>query len=182
MFLHKKFLEQYETRNRISLRDSSRVLFESIQDNDMYDIFISYSSKDILYAKKAAEFLRDNGFSVYIDDEDSVLDKKNVNSKTTVRLARILENCRCLIFLFTENSSASSWCPWEIGYMSAYNDFKCVTLPIVDEPFLNYIEHKEYLLNYPQLQFTKNIDGNYHFMLKSASKQKWITLIDYILD
>ena len=150
MYITKSFLENYKPTSIVNVKQS-KTLFESIKfDCDTYDIFISYSSKDLEYVKKVASILEDQGFKVYIDDNDSVLDKTNVGENTAKRLATIMNNCKCLIYVFTQNSAESFWCPWEMGYMSSCNNFKCAVLPIVDVN--RNIEHKEYLLIYPRIE------------------------------
>ena len=178
-FVTKQFLEKYVSETKSTIHDS-KVLFESIEtDYDVYDLFISYSSKDLKYVKKLAQYLNDSGFKVYVDDNDSVLDKNNVTKDTVKRLATIMNNCRCLIYVFTKNSAESSWCPWEMGYMSAYNNFKCAILPIIDETE-QYIEHREYLLIYPRIEHIPSPDDDGgHFFVKARN---WVKLEDYIYD
>lgn len=178
-YITKQFLENYKSKTKFTIHDS-KSLFESIDmDFDVYDIFISYSSKDLEYVKKLAQYLIDSDFSVYVDDNDSILDKNNVTEETAKRLAKIMDSCKCLIYVFTKNSVESSWCPWEIGYMSASNNFKCAVLPIIDKTE-QYIEHREYLLIYPKVEHYISLNnGDSYFYVKMQDR---IKLKDYIFD
>lgn len=177
-YITKKFLENYQSKSRVSF--DSKKLFESIEyDYEHYDIFISYSSKDLNYVKTVAELLIDQGFLVYIDDNDSMLDKKNVTDETPKRLARIMESCACLVYVCTDNSVESLWCPWEIGYMSCKSNFKCAILPVIDE-INSYIKHREYLLAYPEIiQNPTNRQGNIELVINKGDK---ISLRDFVRD
>lgn len=176
-FITKQFLENYKPKKDYNIHNGF-LLFESVEMNyETYDLFISYSSKDLDYVKKLASYLADSGYLVYLDDNDSVLDKNKVTKETAKRLARIMENCKCLMYVFTTSSKESSWCPWEIGYMSAIRDFKCTIFPILDISE-DYIEHREYLLNYPTVHHVPNPDGKGgSFFVKDGS---CINLVEYI--
>lgn len=100
MLLNKTFLENYRPKTSVRINDSEgQRLFESVERNEDYDVFISYSSKDLAYAKKFAELLIDNGFGVYIDNNDSLLDKNNVTEETAKRLEQVLRCSASLIYL-----------------------------------------------------------------------------------
>jgi hypothetical protein len=100
-----------------------------------YDIFLSHSFLDasiILGLKKEFE---DLDYSVYIDwVEDTKLDRTKVTSNTADVLRQRMQNCECLLFAHSNNSSSSIWMPWELGYFDAFRSAMVAILPIVENP------------------------------------------------
>jgi hypothetical protein len=94
--------------------------------------FLCHSHKDQDMALGLEATLRKAGWNVYIDWKDSTL--PNVPDKTTA--AKIQEKIRQLdyfLFLATENSMASRWCPWEIGFADGNKPLdKILIVPTTD--------------------------------------------------
>lgn len=59
--------------------------------------------------------LQDAGCRVYIDWLDSEM-PDIPNKETAARIQRKIKESEYFVYLATENSSKSRWCPWEIGY------------------------------------------------------------------
>ena len=180
MLLNKTFLENYRPKTSVRINDSEgQRLFESVEQNEDYDVFISYSSKDLAYAKKFAELLKDNGFGVYIDNNDSLLDKNNVTEETAKRLERVLRCSASLIYLFTDNSAESFWCPWEIGYMTGSGEGKCLIAPVFDdEKAKTMMTHREYLKIYPKV--VMGMDNKKMVVAVRERDNNVVRLSDYI--
>ena len=77
--------------------------------------FLSHSHKDAQLAKGLQVRLRQLGWDVYIDWEDSSMPDRP-NSITADRIRRKIVQLDLFLFLATQNSMASRWCPWELGY------------------------------------------------------------------
>ena len=77
--------------------------------------FLSHSHKDRLLAKGVQAFLRAAGWGVYIDWEDVEMPSKP-NRLTASRIKDKIVQLDWFLYLATQNSAASRWCPWEIGY------------------------------------------------------------------
>jgi TIR domain len=74
---------------------------------------------------------REYGYKVYIDWlDDAEFDRKDVSKKTAETLRIRLRQSRCLMFVHTENSIASKWMPWELGFMDGHKPNKSTILPI----------------------------------------------------
>lgn len=86
--------------------------------------FLSHSHKDAHLAKGVQGFLQDQGWEVYIDWEDSSM-PASPNRTTAQRIQKKIRELNWFLFLATQNSVQSHWCPWEIGYadgVKAYNN------------------------------------------------------------
>lgn len=148
---------------------------------NVYDIFFSYSYQDIDYAGMVVQLLEKQGLSVYIDYKDNRLDRDNVNRKTADTLAKAMNKCSCLLYMHSKSSKISKWCPWELGYMSGKKNFKCATIPIVDDNE-NYV-HQEYLLMYPYIDYAKTSGTKNEFIFwvnDIENSNKYVELEDFI--
>ena len=59
--------------------------------------------------------LREHGWNVYIDWQDTTMPPEP-NRETALKIQRKIKENNWFMFLATQNSTASRWCPWEIGY------------------------------------------------------------------
>lgn len=172
----KSYLNKLLNTNRVK---SSRVFFESYKLNESvlkYDIFLSYSFNDLEYASVIAQLLISHGFTVYFEKKPSV----SIVSRATVeRIAKMMDSCRSLLYIHTQSSTVSKWCPWELGYMSGKTNFRCATIPIVDNE-KTYI-HQEYLKIYPYVNYILTQEGKHSFCVFDIyNKNKCLTLHNFI--
>lgn len=77
--------------------------------------FLSHSHKDAVLAKGLQVYLRQQGWNVYIDWEDTAMPDRP-NRETADRIRRKIVDFDLFLFLATYNSMTSRWCPWELGY------------------------------------------------------------------
>lgn len=143
MFLTKQFLNELKIKH--FAMDS---LYESKQELQHYNVFISYSWHDRNFASKVAYLLESLGYSVYVDFKDASLNRENVSMKTVKRIASMMDKCKCLIYLHSPSATISKWCPWELGYFSGKKKFKCLYLPLLDSLNQDF-KNQEYLKIYP---------------------------------
>ena len=85
------------------------------QDKNLKTAFLSHSHKDRIYAKGIEAWLEENGLDVYIDWEDEEMPEVP-DVRTAQRIQKKIGDCDLFLYLATENSAKSRWCPWEIGY------------------------------------------------------------------
>jgi hypothetical protein len=120
-------------------------------DTNVYDIFLSHSSKDAPIILGVLELLNDLGYSVYVDwIDDPQLERSNI-TKTTANTLRIRMNqSRSLLYATTHNATSSKWMPWELGYMDGKKD-RAAILPIFEDENNSSYTYKgqEYLGIYP---------------------------------
>ena len=77
--------------------------------------FLSHSHKDADLAKGLIAHLRASGLDIYVDWEDAEMPAQP-NRETAERIKRRIVASDFFLFLATDNSMTSRWCPWEIGY------------------------------------------------------------------
>ena len=179
-YLSKKYLNELYTKRR-RFFDSTTIneSYSTIKKDDMFDIFLSYSYSDKEYAKKIYALLTEEGFSVYIDLNDEMLDRNDTGRKTAKRLANIMDHCRSLIYVHTASAKVSKWCPWELGYMSGIRDFRCGIIPLLEDK--EEFPHQEYLELYPVVDYEKQKNSsNYYFWANIYGTNKYVRLKEYI--
>jgi nicotinamidase-related amidase len=76
--------------------------------------FLSHSHYDARLAKSVQAFLTAQGWEVYIDWEDTAM-PDSPNRATAERIQAKIRDLQWFLFLATQNSMKSRWCPWEIG-------------------------------------------------------------------
>lgn len=77
--------------------------------------FLCHSHRDADLAKGLVNLLAEAGWAVYIDWEDTSMPEKP-NRETASRIQQKIRELHYFLFLATAASTASRWCPWEIGY------------------------------------------------------------------
>lgn len=77
--------------------------------------FLSHSHKDSRLAKSLQAFLQAQGWDIYIDWEDTAMPDSPAK-ETAEKIRAKIRDLDWFLFLGTQNSMSSRWCPWEIGY------------------------------------------------------------------
>lgn len=176
-----------KTASALLLNESS-----SAAPSEYFDIFLSHSfsdaqkvsGRDILRLKRLLERF---GFSVYVDwIEDPELDRTRVTPRNANILRRRMDHSESLLFVTSANSSASTWMPWELGYM----DGKTATLaklgkvaifPFSNSPArINNYYGQQFLGLYPHVVQHRNRSGHAALWVewtptKYVSIQEWIS-------
>jgi hypothetical protein len=113
-----------------------------------YDIFLSHSSDDAREVGGLKLNLEDFGYSVYVDwIEDPQLDRSNVTRSNAETLRKRMNQCKSLLYAFSENARTSTWMPWELGYFDGIKG-KVAVLPVV-EGGRNSFKGNEFVELYP---------------------------------
>jgi len=100
-----------------SRRSSSTYAVESLSEalaSHKQTAFLCHSHKDESLAKGLQVLLSEHGWNLYIDWQDNEMPSKP-NEVTASRIRTKITDLDWFLFLATPNSSASRWCPWEIG-------------------------------------------------------------------
>ncbi len=178
-FLSKQYLNELASKKNIDPDKIANGFFVNEKKGDKYDVFLSYSYSDKRFALIIYALLIKYGLSVYIDINDNSLNRDNVNKKTAKRLAKIMDECRSLIYVHTSSAKASKWCPWELGYMSGKSNFRCAVMPLVEEK--EKYPYQEYLNLYPYVDYEKDEETKkYAFLVKEYSSNKYVGLKEFI--
>ena len=86
-----------------------------------YDFFISHSYKDSELVQKLIEHENRNGNDVFCDwiNDSDYLKRHLLCSATLSIIEKRLDQSKALLYLHSENSSASVWCKYELNYFHA---------------------------------------------------------------
>lgn len=143
-----QFGEQiYEARSKANTLLTEARSFQNSSKglNEVFDIFLSHSTKDAELVAGLKLLLEDLGFKVYVDwIEDPQLNRTYVTKHTAKALQARMRQCKSLIYAFSENSSESRWMPWELGYFDGIKN-KVAVLPISKENRSDDFKGTEYL-------------------------------------
>lgn len=132
------------------------VLAKSVMEakaKKMETAFLCHSHKDDDLAKGLQVLLKENGWNIYIDWQDSAMPIRP-NRETAKRIQQKISDSDWFLFLATPNSMSSKWCPWEIGYADSKKSVtKIAIIPTVENSGNWY--GNEYLQLYSQITETK---------------------------
>ena len=113
--------------------------------------FLSHSHKDRELAEGVQAWFESKGWNVYIDWQDEEMPPRPTRT-TAERLQDQIESRNLFLYLATENSAQSRWCPWEIGYADkAKGKLKLLIIPTQDERGTNH--GNEYLSLYRKIDY-----------------------------
>ncbi|WEJ56764.1 toll/interleukin-1 receptor domain-containing protein [Devosia sp. FJ2-5-3] len=96
-------------------RTVARKSIEKVSVRGAPTAFLSHSHKDAQLAKGLQARLNRLGWDVYIDWEDTSMPDRP-NAVTADKIRRKIVQLDLFLFLATQNSMTSRWCPWELGY------------------------------------------------------------------
>lgn len=95
--------------------------------------FLCHSHKDLELAKGLQVLMNENGWDLYIDWEDSEM-PSTPNKETANRIKTKIKTTDWFLFLATDNSTQSRWCPWEIGFADSTKGYdKILIVPTEDD-------------------------------------------------
>lgn len=135
--------------------------------------FLCHSHKDKLLAEGLQNLLMRNGWNVYIDWQDTDM-PDTPDQVTAARIKLQISTNEWFIFLATNNSTASRWCPWEIGYADSEKQHDKILLVATRDD--NNWYGNEYLNLYRRISTTKN--GNFA-VFSSGSQHNGILLENF---
>ena len=122
---------------------------KTFEVKENYDVFISHSYLDRELVDALYSKFEECGYKVFIDwKNDSLKDREKVDVRVALKLKIYMAQSKGLLYISTENSSDSKWCPWELGYVDGLKS-RVAILPILDDN-KNFIG-QEYLSLYPYI-------------------------------
>lgn len=121
--------------------------------------FLCHSHKDKLLVQGLQVFLQEQELNIYIDWQDEEMPNQP-DKKTADKIRNKIVETDLFMFLATNNSVGSNWCPWEIGYADGkkYGD-NIIVIPTTDVSGKWY--GNEYLRLYKSIMKTSS--GGYAF-------------------
>jgi len=148
MTIKQSSLRQYAA---LSMAKKTVTLREAM-NNGRQTAFLSHSHKDQLLACGVQEHLNAQGWDVYIDWQDSTMPPAPTK-ETAQKIRDKIGQLDWFIFLATENSQNSRWCPWEIGFADKNKSYeRILVLPTLDHN--NTTHGSEYLHLYKQISMS----------------------------
>jgi len=107
-------IDQSELQAAANSTTARKSIVEARKENKV-TAFLCHSHNDAAMAKGLQSYLQKMGWEIYIDWEDSSLPDRP-NRVTAKKIQAKIRELDMFLFLATQNSMASRWCPWEIGY------------------------------------------------------------------
>jgi len=90
-----------------------------------------------------------------------------------------MRNARGLAYVSTSNTTASKWCPWELGYVDGEKGGKCAILPVLNAASSSFIG-QEYLGLYPYITYeTMQGTGEHNFWIEEQNGD-YVVLSDWL--
>lgn len=112
-------------------------------------VFLSHSHRDRVLALGLKNKLREQDVDLYIDWEDTAMPDQT-NRETASRIQGKIVDSDIFLFLATQNSLSSRWCPWEIGYADGKKPVdRILIVPTEDDQ--GHYHGNEYLQLYRRL-------------------------------
>jgi hypothetical protein len=160
---------------RTATRKSNRTVIEEASvasRNQHFDVFLSHSITDRQLVRGTIELLRRRQLTVYVDwVSDADLERNGEEVETAATVKARMRMCDSLLYLHSEHSRSSRWCPWELGYFDAlkHPEERVFVFPIT--PDGESYEGQSYLRLYEALEvadFDRLGDGHVRRMLRDA--------------
>lgn len=148
-------------------------------------VFISHKYEDMDAARIISEYIMDSGIDVYLDDNDTGLQKavNNNDSEGIVNcIEKALQNSTHILILVTENTRKSWWVPYETGY-AKYANKSIASLLLKDVyEFPDYLKIEKTLEGFNDLsKYIKSIKNSYQFLFESLLELDYDDLYKDIL-
>lgn len=171
------------TWRRLLAKSASQILIEgnrSATTQEVFDVFLSHSINDAELVLGVSALLESRGLSVYVDwVVDSEVDRSEVSKETATLLRDRMRQSKSLLYVATENASASKWMPWELGYFDGFRTGGVAILPLLDtedDPF----PEQEYLSLYPVVDKTIYSNTKREDTIVHEYGNRWTTLREFV--
>ncbi|WP_372741804.1 toll/interleukin-1 receptor domain-containing protein [Neptunomonas sp.] len=140
-----------------SNRSGRVVLTKSIHEaraKNQQTAFLCHSHKDHELAKGLQVLMKEHGWNLYIDWEDSGM-PSTPNKETANIIKTKIKTTDWFLFLATGNSTQSRWCPWEIGFADSSQDYEKILIIPTEDDYGNWYGN-EYLQLYKKMDNGSN--------------------------
>lgn len=122
--------------------------------------FLCHSHLDRELAERVQSFLQSKGWSIYIDWKDAEM-PTSPNRETAEKIQAKIKDLDWFLFLATQNSLQSKWCPWELGYADGKKGRTPIAIiPTVDDSGARH--GTEYMALYKRID--QNISGSWRLI------------------
>lgn len=170
-FVKQSELRTYATRQPI--QESIRTILDA-KARGRTTVFLCHSHRDRTLAIGLKNKLKEQDVDLYIDWEDAAMPDQP-NRETAERIQKKIVDCDIFLFLATQNSFTSRWCPWEIGYADGKKPLERIVLAPTTDDEGNY-HGNEYLQLYRRLEIA---DGMVKYGVFSPGQTRGVLLENY---
>jgi hypothetical protein len=168
-----ELLDYSRSRSRVIVAEQNK---RGEPDQAQATVFLSHSHDDRELIEPAINFLASFGVSVYVDWQDPQM-PSITNGWTAHRLQLKIVAYRRFVMLATENSLASRWVPWELGYADGKKSRSDIAIfPI--QPSLYREAPNEYIQVYPRIEQADNDDW---YVFAPGETRSSVSLRDWLL-
>lgn len=112
--------------------------------------FLCHSHKDYELVKGLQVLLEESGWDIYIDWADTEM-PSSPNKETATKIKSRIATTDWFLFLATNNSTQSRWCPWEIGIADSIKGYERILIIPTEDDSGNWYGN-EYLQLYKRIQ------------------------------
>ena len=112
--------------------------------------FLCHSHKDYELVKGLQVLLEESGWDLYIDWADTEM-QNSPNKETAAKIKTRITSTDWFLFLATNNSTQSRWCPWEIGLADSIKGYDRILIIPTEDDSGNWYGN-EYLQLYKRIQ------------------------------
>lgn len=143
----------------------AKSLNEALSKNQQ-TAFLCHSHKDQELAKGLQVLLKENGWDLYIDWEDTEM-PSTPNKETASKIKKKIKATDWFLFLATTNSTQSRWCPWEIGFADLAKGYEKILIIPTEDDYGNWYGN-EYLQLYKKMDEASNKLGKSGYAIFEA--------------
>jgi hypothetical protein len=126
----------------------AKSLNEALSKNQQ-TAFLCHSHKDHELAKGLQVLMKENGWDLYTDWEDSEM-PSTPNKETANRIKTKIRTTDWFLFLATGDSTQSRWCPWEIGFADSAKGYEKILIIQTEDDYGTW-HGNEYLQLYKKI-------------------------------
>lgn len=169
-------IQQKELRTA-SVRSSQtaypRTLSEALSQKKK-TAFLCHSHTDRSLALGLQVLMNEAGWDVYIDWQDNDM-PSTPNKETAEKIKLKIKTLDLFLFLATQNSTASRWCPWEIGYADSVKGHDNLLIIPTEDDYGRW-HGNEYLQLYKRISDARSSDGGsgYAVFEPGETKGDWV--------
>ncbi|NBF13483.1 toll/interleukin-1 receptor domain-containing protein [Pseudomonas sp. Fl4BN1] len=135
--------------------------------------FLSHSHKDATLALGLQELLNSQGWDVYVDWQDQTM-PDNPDAETAFNIKVAIVRADWFLFLATQNSTMSRWCPWEIGFADGKKAHDRIAI-IPTQDNLGHFYGNEYLNLYNKIDVPSGSAGLAFY--DTRGNGKWVSTL-----
>ncbi|PKO78278.1 MAG: hypothetical protein CVU21_04210 [Betaproteobacteria bacterium HGW-Betaproteobacteria-15] len=131
--------------------------------------FLCHSHKDRDLALGLQQWLKEQGMELYIDWLDSCM-PEIPDGTTADRIRTVIKGADVFFFLATNDSMASRWCPWELGFADGVKRNEQISVIATHDASGKYYGN-EYLQLYRRIDQATGSNALYWYPKGSHSPQ-----------